>query len=127
MYFDDVTVTADTVSIIDVQVDRSGGGAYIDDAEVSFTSLTIQDSIGNDTWGVGIYIRDRSNVSVSTGIPGGRRRSPNATGSWFGECSATAACSLRRVGHSGAQGPRDAVAHLKSRWGVIQPRSAGGR
>jgi predicted outer membrane repeat protein len=71
LYFDDVTVTADTVDIVDVLVDRSGGGAYIDDSDVTFSTLSINDTIGSDTWGVGLYIRDRSNVSVATGTISG--------------------------------------------------------
>jgi predicted outer membrane repeat protein len=84
LYFDDVTVTADTVDIINVLVDRSGGGAYIDDSDVSFISLTIQDVIGNDTWGVGLYIRDRSNVSVSTGTISGNVAANYANGYYGG-------------------------------------------
>ena len=67
VYFDDVTVTADTLEITDVQVDRSGGGAYIDDADVTIDTLTVSDALGADTWGVGLYIRDRSKVVVTDG------------------------------------------------------------
>ena len=84
LYFDDVTVTADVLSIVDVQVDRSGGGAYIDDSDVSFTSLTIQDGTGNDTWGVGLYIRDRSNVSVDGGTISGNVAANYASGYYGG-------------------------------------------
>jgi predicted outer membrane repeat protein len=84
LYFDNVTVTADTVDISDVQVDRSGGGAYIDDADVTFTALTISDSIGNDSWGVGLYIRDRAQVSVTTGTLSGNAATNYASGYYGG-------------------------------------------
>ena len=84
LYFDDVTVNGDSIELTNVQVDRSGGGLYIDDADVTLTNLTVQDTTGNDSWGVGIYIRDRSIVSITTGTISGNVASNYASGYYGG-------------------------------------------
>ena len=65
-------VSRSTLTLTDTILTRnhatsSGGAIYLDDSDFSSTNLEIDSATGDDTWGVGIFARDRSSLSLTGG------------------------------------------------------------
>jgi|GEM_PF-981792 len=94
VYLDDSSVTFDTVDIMDVSADKSGGAIYIDDAELIATDLVITDPVGSETWGTGIYLRDRALLNMSGGSISGAQATNYSSGYYGGAIYADVSSSV---------------------------------
>jgi predicted outer membrane repeat protein len=66
-FVEDASLDITGLSVRDVSVAISGGAFYLSDAALDAVDLEISDIAGEDTVGVGIYITERSAVSIEGG------------------------------------------------------------